>query len=109
MSRIHTKAPVLAIFCVVALWGCNWLTGPRRHPQPKQGVILEVDRHKATLYINDLAVTLLDSGKPNVIGLEPGTYRVEIRKAGYFSRYYDITVTSKTFQRIKVQMPPELD
>lgn len=92
-----------------ALLGCNWLTGGRRADDPRQGIILKVDRHKAALYLNDQAITLLSSAKPNVIGLEPGTYRVAVKKAGYFTRYFDVRVVPEKFVTLEARLPPELD
>lgn len=113
MSRI-TRRPAGACLCFAVLIAfglpaCNWLTGPRSQDQPRQGMILKVDRHKAALYINDQAITLLSSAKPNVIGLEPGTYRVAVKKAGYFTRYFYVRVVAKRFEHIEARLPPELD
>ena len=114
MTRGHApyRAPVragLTLCLVAALAACNWLTGPRSQDQPKQGIILKVNRHKAALYINGEAVTLLSARKPTVIGLEPGTYRVVVRKAGFFTRYFDVKVTRRRFERLEARLPPELD
>lgn len=100
-----------ALLCLAALpaAGCNWLTGSRHAEQPKEGIILTVDRHKAALYVNEVPVTLLSAQKPNVIGLEPGTYRVAVKKAGFFTRYFDVTVTRKQFVRLEARLPAELD
>ncbi|MDY0003033.1 MAG: hypothetical protein RBU30_17165 [Polyangia bacterium] len=99
----------LVLLFAICLSGCNWLTGPRSQDQPRQGIILKVDRHKAALYINDHAITLLSARKPNVIGLEPGKYRVAVKKAGYFTRYFDVRVASKRFEHLEARLPPELD
>jgi hypothetical protein len=99
----------LALCLVAALSACNWLTGPRSQDPPEQGIILKVDRHKAALYINGEAVTLLSARQPNVIGLEPGTYRVAVKKAGYFTRYFDVKVARRRFERLEALLPPELD
>jgi len=101
------------LLCAVAVavtgLSCNWLTGTRTPDKPKQGLIVHVDRHRAALFINDEAVTLLSGRERNVIGLAPGRYRVAIKKSGYFSRYYDVQVRRNTFARLRVRLPPELD
>ena len=98
-----------ALPALVALPACNWLTGTRRPKRPDQGVILRVNRHKAALFVNDEPVTLLSGREPNVIGLAPGRYRLAVKKAGFFTRYFDVQVRRKAFARLTVQLHPELD
>ncbi len=97
------------IILCVGVMGCNWLTGSRKPPKPKQGVVIEVSHHRAALYINEEPVTLLSSRKPNVIGLAPGRYRIAIKKGGFFSRYYDVSVQRQAFAKLRVQLQPELE
>lgn len=112
----HRRTARVALRAAVPLWlavglvgGCNWLTGPRKPARPKQGLILRVNRHRATLVINEVPATLLDARRENLIGLSPGTYRIAIQKAGYFTRYYDVVVRDHAFVRLDVHLPPEVE
>ncbi len=98
-----------ALPALLALPACNWLTGTRKPRRPDQGVIIRVNRHKAALFVNDEPVTLLSAREPNVIGLAPGHYRIAVKKAGFFTRYFDVQVKRKAFARLAVQLQPELD
>jgi hypothetical protein len=118
LSRSRTRARFLLVAVGLALLmvagagtgaGCNWLTGTRKPPKPKQGVIIKVNRHRAALYINEEPVTLLSSRKPNVVGLAPGRYRIAIKKAGFFARYYDVSVRRDAFAKLQVKLHPELE
>ena len=109
MNRRTLLTTTMVALLGITLPACNWLTGTRKPPRPKQGLIVKVDRHKAALFINDEPVTLLRRGKENVIGLAPGRYRIALKKAGYFSRFYDVQVRRKAFTRLQVKLQPELD
>ena len=89
--------------------GCNWLTGPHHPARPKQGLVVQVNRHLAVLLVNDKPMARLSARMQNVIGLAPGTYRVAVRKAGFFTRYFDVTVRKGAFVHLDVRLPAELD
>lgn len=103
------RGVLLGVVLSVAGGGCNWLTGPRRPRRPKQGLLLRVNRHRATLVIGGVPSTLLDAHRENLVGLSPGTYRIAVQKAGYFTRYYDVVVRKGAFVRLDVRLPPEVE
>ncbi|MFH2009578.1 MAG: hypothetical protein ABI333_23500 [bacterium] len=95
-------------FVAALLTGCNWLTAS--HPsQLRQGLVVRCQQNKALLYVNERLVGTVDVKNGTRLGLKPGSYRVAVKRAGFFSRYLDLHVRKDEYRTVRVDLKPELD
>ena len=94
------------LFCGM---GCNWLTGMNHPRQMRQGLLIRCNTPKAVLYIDEQMVSTLGDTQPTRLGMKPGTYRVVVKRVGYFDRYFDVRVRKDTYTRLTVTLVPELE
>ena len=86
-----------------ALAGCDWTV------QRRQGLVVRCNRPKALLYINEKLVGAVGDKRPVRIWLNPGRYRIAVKRTGFFTRYVNVHVKREQFLRLNVVLRPELD
>jgi hypothetical protein len=76
-------------------------------PRPLGGLLLTCAPEDALVYIDDTYQGTAAAASKRPLALPAGTYRVEVRRDGYFSHFAEVVISKGVQQRLEVKLRKE--
>ena len=76
-------------------------------PRPLGGLLITCAPNDASVFIDDKYQGTVAAARQRPLALPEGTYRIEIRREGYFSHFGEVVVSNGVQQRLEVKLRQE--